>query len=246
VIVLATLGAAERRRFARRRRTAEPEPQPAPVTTARATVIDVEAAFERPEAAAAWLRGGGLDDLDAALAVLNRVLHAFRLVTADPAVGPVARHVALVARLGYGAGEQVADGLWEDAIELVDRPPRASRAKVLAPQARLAAVLAGRERALVCEELILRARLDIDHRRHREAALQVLIALDGALAELGADPRADQLATRLAELHARRDEIAEAAQAALAGPLDGGQLEAVTTTLGRLEAVLRARAVLNA
>ena len=61
---------------------------------------------------------------------------------------------------------------------------------MLRPQARLAAVLNGRERPLACEELTLRARLDLDHGREREAALQVLVALDAALAELAADPQA--------------------------------------------------------
>ena len=65
---------------------------------------------------------------------------------------------------------------------------------MLTPQARLAAVLSARERPLVCEELTLRARLDLDHGRGREAALQLLVALDAALAELQADPAADALA----------------------------------------------------
>jgi hypothetical protein len=107
----------------------------------------------------------------------------------------------------------------------------------------LAAVLGGRERALACQELTLRGRLDLDHGRDREAALQVLVALDAALAELPSDPAAAALADRLAELRGQRDAMAQAAQAALAGPLDESSREVIAFTLGRIEAALRARAV---
>ncbi len=249
MLVLAGLGAPQRRRLIprRRRRDAEPEPEPepAPVTTGRATIIDVAAPFAAAEQAAAWLMDAGEDDLAADLAILNRALHAFRLVTADPYLNAVGRHQALVARIGYGAGEQVAEGLWTDARELVAVAPRQRRTKVLHPQARLAAVLGGRARALACEELTLRARLDLDHGRAREAALQLLVALDAALAELATDPAASVLQDRLTELRAQRDAVALAGQAALAGPLSEPERETVAFTLGRIEAALRARAVAN-
>jgi len=246
VVVFATLAAPERRRLARRRRAAPPQPEPEPVSTQRVTVIELGRPLADARQAERWLAQAGEEELGRGLAVLNRTLHAFRLVCADPAIGPVSREAALVARVGYGAGEQVADGLWTEAFELVARAPRRSRARVLAPQARLAAVLGGRERALACEELILRARLDVDHDRPREAALQLLVALDAALAELAVEPRAGELRERLAELDGHRDEVAEIAQAALAGPLSSAQLDALTRTLVRLESALRARAVLNA
>jgi hypothetical protein len=152
----------------------------------------------------------------------------------------------LVARIGFGAGEQVADGQWTDARELSAARARQTRAKVLQPQARLAAVLGGRERALACEELALRGRLDLDHGRDREAALQVLVALDAALAELQWDPTREALSARLDELRDQRAGIAAAAQSALAGPISVEEREAVAFTLGRIEAALRARAVANA
>ena len=178
--------------------------------------------------------------------MLNRALHAFRLVTADPYVNTVAKHHALVARLGFGAGEQVADGLWTDARELLHRDGWQRRSRVLHPQARLAAVLGARERPLACEELALRARLDLDHGRGREAALQVMVALDAALAELSYDPSAPGLADRLSELRGQRKAVAVAAQSALGDELSAAQLEQVSFTLARIEAALRARAVANA
>ena len=245
VIVFATLGAPERRRLAqlRKQRNAAPEPPPTPVSTGRATVIDVGVPFEALDQATAWLAQAGEAELDQGIVVLNRALHAFRVVSADPYLSAIARQQALVARVGFGAGEQVADGLWTDALELVHAPGRQRRSRVLTPQARLAAVLSAREQPLVCEELTLRARLDLDHGRAREAALQLLVALDAALAELQSDPAADALAERLSELRTQREPVATAAQAALGGELTSAQLEAVTFALGRVEAALRARAV---
>jgi hypothetical protein len=244
VIVFATLGAPERSRLAalRRPREAEPSPEPTPVATGRATVIDSRSPLDSEAEARAWLSRAGEDELAAGLAVLNRALHAFRLVTADPYLHTVGRQQAIVARVGFGAGEQVADGLWTAARELALSDPRRRRARVLAPQARLAAVLGARELALACEELTLRARSDLDHGRDREAALQLLVALDAALAELTADPHATELAARLEELRGQREAAAAAAQAALSGALDAAERDAVAFTLGRIEAVLRARA----
>lgn len=214
--------------------------------TGRATIIDLAAAFTNGAEAQAWLNRAGEDELAADLAVLNRALHAFRLAAADPYVNAVGRGQALVARIGYGAGEEVADGQWTSARELAAESPRRRRSAALAPQARLAAVLNGRRRVLACEELTLRARLDLDHGRDREAALQVLVALDAALAELAAEPTgALDLPQRLSELRGRRDPVAAAAQAALAGPLSADQREAVEFTVTRIEAALRARAIAN-
>jgi hypothetical protein len=249
VIVFATLGAPERRRLAALRRSAReaaPEPPPAPVSTGRATVIDVGAPFAGPDDAGAWLGAAGEDEAGEGLQVLNRALHAFRLVTADPYLHTVGRAQALTARIGFGAGEQVADGLWTGARELVHSTPRSRRARVLHPQARLAAVLGAREAPLACEELSLRARQDLDHARPREAALQLLVALDAAVAELSRDPTAGALRDRLTELRDLRAPVTEAAQAALEGALPASELETVAFALGRLEAALRARAVENA
>jgi hypothetical protein len=206
-------------------------------------VIDVADPLAGLDDAQTWLQRVGEPELGAGLTVLNRALHSFRLVTADPYLHPVGRRQAIVARVGYGAGEQVADGLWTEARELAFTEPRQRRARVLAPQSRLAAVLGAREAALACEELVLRARLDLDHGRDREAALQLLVALDAALAELPGDPTAAGLAGRLEELRGQRQAVTAAAQAALDGALSPAQRETVGVVVGRIEAALRARAL---
>jgi hypothetical protein len=220
-----------------------------PVTTGRATIIDVGVPLTSLDEARAWLRQAGDADLEASLAVLNRALHAYRLAIADPYVQPISAGQALIARIGFGAGEQVADGLWMEANELphTSAPRGRRRAKILQPQARVASVLTARETALACEELTLRARFDLDQGHEREAALQLQIALDAALAELAAEPAAaPSLAERLSELGDQRGPVSAAARAALTGPLTAEEREAVSFALGRLEAALRARAVANA
>ena len=112
---------------------------------------------------------------------------------------------------------------------------------LLAPQQRLAALLSGRDVALACEDFALRARLDFDQGRGREAALQLSLALDAALAELEGWRASEGVSRRLDELAEHREPVAEAAAAALQGGLQPEQTEAVEAALKRLEATLRAR-----
>jgi hypothetical protein len=214
------------------------------VATTRATMIDVGAPLAGPEEAAAWLGRAGEPELASGLAVLNRALHAFRIAAADPHQHGVRREDALVARLGYGAGEQVADGRWADARELLAPEPRQRRRRIPVAEGRFAALLTGHQAGLACEELTLRARLDLDERREREAALQVGIALDAALAELLADPAAPALRERIEELRGLRESVAASARQALERELDPDAREALARALARLEAALRARAAL--
>jgi hypothetical protein len=246
ILVLRTLGAPERRLLpmGRRSRHAPLEPPPVPVPTSRATLVDAAALGSR-EAAERRLREIDLDALvEAAIARLNRVLHAHRVAVADPYAREVAREQALVVRVGYGDGEHVADGRWDRAREL---PAAAGRrggrhgSAALRPQERLAAVLAGRDAVLACEELVLRVRLDVDAGRLREAALQLGVAFQAALAELEPWREQPALAARLPELRASSDDVAAAAGAALRGGLDDEHVETVRAVLARVEAALRAR-----
>lgn len=212
----------------------------------RATVIDATPLGE-PEAADAWLERATGDDADRvtgdALELLNRTVAGHRVASADPWVPDADPAHALICRVGYGTGEQVAEGDWEAALELPLPAPRAARSLILSPQERLAALLGGRDAALACEELALRARGDLDHGRPREATLQLAIALDTALAELGAWREQGDMAERLEELDDRRAAVAEAARAALGGGVDADRMADVRATLERLEAALRARQV---
>jgi hypothetical protein len=247
ILVLAVLGAPERRRLARRHRRARdaaPEPPPEPVTTSRATLIDA-IALEGQEAADRWLRA---TDVAAAaaegIARLNRVLHAQRIATADPYARDVSLPQALAVRVGYGTGEHVADGRWDRARELsraaAGGTRRGGRA-ALRPQERLAAALGARDALLAGEELTLRARSDVDAERWREAALQLGVAFETTLAELEPWREVTGLSARLDELHARGDDVRAAAGAALQGGLEQHDIAVVRTALGRLEAALRAR-----
>jgi len=190
-----------------------------------------------------WLERADLTvEVHAAVAVLNTVLHAERLVRADPFVREIAAEQALAIRVGYGQGEEVAHGHWADARAL---PPEATapgkRAHALRPQERFAALLAGRDVALAAEELTLRARLDLDRGRTREAALQLRVALEAALAELQAWSHHAEMATRLDELRAERTTVGAVANRALEGGLDATQIEDLARVLRRLEAALTAR-----
>ncbi len=245
VLVVATLGAPERRRLARRSRSAAPAPAPTPVPTTRATVIHA-GALESGETARRWLAAAdGPAESAAALAIVNRALHGHRVASADPFVREVSEPQALVVRIGYGDGEQVAEGRWADAHEVVYRAPRTRRAVALHPQERLAALLGGRDAPLACEELALRARLDFDSGRVRESALEMRIALEAALAELQAWADRPGIAERLNGLRELRGVVGSSANAAIAGGLDDAQVDELGRALERLEAALRARAALG-
>ena len=114
------------------------------------------------------------------------------------------------------------------------------RTAALRPQERLAALLAGRDAPLACEELVLRARMDLDHDRPREAALGLRVALEAALAELDPD-RPVGMRERLDDLRERREAVGSAANAALKGPLPDDLREAVDEGIERIAAALRAR-----
>jgi hypothetical protein len=250
VVVLDTVGAARRRgRLGTRRPPTTPEP--APVPTTRATVIDAVSVSAESQARA-WL--AQLDahrEADAAAATLNRVLLAHRLATADPHVREVTPAHALIVRAGWGEGEQVAYGRWLHARELRLDERRTRRSSALRSNERFAALLGAREQPLLCEELTLRARLDLDEGRLPHAALELDHAYTAALAELAVEERPD-LAERLAELAELHAGVLEASRAALAGgpSPDGAGLdtpappdeEVIRHALGRLEAALRARA----
>ena len=247
MIALATLGAPQRRLMRGRKPAAvDAAEQPEPVPTSRATLIAAEP-FESPDAAAAWLDPlrGDEDalraEVDAAVGQLNAVLRAHRVASLDPYVRDVSAPQALVVRVGYGSGDQVAEGRFASAYELprdaLGGGRRAERRRsLLMPQERLAAILGGRDTILAGEDLFLRARVDLEAGNNREAALQARVALEALIAELGAQDR------DVGDLTPRREAIGAAANAALAGEPSAEQASAVVDAVDAMERALRHRA----
>jgi hypothetical protein len=243
VIAFKTLGAPKRRLLGGKRARKVGAAEPEPVPTARATVIAAEP-FASALEAEAWLaalrrdRDALLDEVRLGAAELNRMLRAHRAAAADPWAAPeVSPAHALVVRIGYGVGDLVAEGRFDDALELprteAGALARARRGDVVGPGERLAAILSGRDQLLASEELVLRARADIEAHRPREAALQARIALEAVLAELPGD--ADP------ELAGARSEVGDAANAALAGDPPEHLQHAVAHAVERMERALRRR-----
>ena len=213
-----------------------------PVTVV--TVIDTDPLAD-DATATAWLR-------DAAVTpeftgVFARLVAAFRVAAEDPFLADLDLTRAWRTRIGFGSGERVAEGTWTGSRELPSTPaPRRPRRSEHRPADRLAALLAGRDVALASEELALRARLDLDAGRAREAAVQLEAAFTCACAELAPWVAQGDLSQRLVELETYSDTVAECASAARAGTLDTDATAHVSKALERLEAALRARALYSA
>jgi len=242
-----------------RERSVPAEPQPTPAPTTRVTVID-PVSLSADSQARAWLKElDHMREIEATAAVVNRLVHAHRIAAADPYSHDVSAAQALSIRAGFGEGEQVADGRWQHAQALpVPRPSRAGvsprlrarreRASALRPQERMAALLGARGVALMCEEVALRAREDLDNGRLAHAALELDRAYALALPELGREERPELAirVTELAQLRAGVREQAQLVQAQAEQTSEDAQAqltldeEVVTHALERLEAALRA------
>jgi hypothetical protein len=231
VLVLATVGAPTRARFGTRRPRSVEAAEPEPVPTSRATIVSATS-LSSP---AAWLAGLELEaERDGAIAVLNRALRAHRAATADPYVAEVSAERALVVRVGYGSGEEVADGRYGEAVEL----PRSTGGRVKrsmeAPEERFAALLGGREEIHPAEELVLRARADLNAGRPAEAALQSRVAIEALLALLEDSDEGQRV-----EPH--REPVAAAANEALRGAVAGPSAAALEDAVTAMEHALKRR-----
>ncbi|MDQ3648004.1 MAG: hypothetical protein M3433_05380 [Actinomycetota bacterium] len=213
--------------------------EPERVPTTRATVVRTQP-FASAGEAASWLEGvqgdGGARQAEArdALRRVNGAIRAQRAAAGDPYLREVSLAQALVLRLGYGPGEGLAEGRFTQAWEA---PPerRGTRRSMGAPQERFAALIGARDRAAVAEELVLRARLDLDAGQPRESALQARVALEALLAELGHRLPDEPRAT----LEADREAVAAAAAAALRTPLGESATSSVEAAVGHMESALR-------
>ena len=250
VVIVETLGGtpAGRRSRRRRPRPAEPATESPEVPLTRLTVVPADPL--EPDRAVQEFQQIARDleaaeaRVTAGLRAVNAVLRAHRVATRDPFGHEIGREAVLVARVGYGSGDGLAEGRWEEAVEVAPPGRRRRRAQALRPQERMAAVLAGREPIDVCETLLLRARADLDQGRPREAALQLRVGLEALLAELPGSAGSDQ-AEDLAALQERLERTAGAAGEALSGKLSVERAEEVAETLGICERVLRRRQILR-
>jgi hypothetical protein len=207
------------------------EAEPEPVPTSRATVIHARPLADPP---ATWLAAADLDsELEDAVAVLNRALRAHRAAAADPYVSEVSADRALVVRIGYGSGEEVADGRFTEAREM-PRSGRRVKRSMEAPEERFAALLGGREEIHPAEELVLRARADLNAGRPAEAALQCRVAIEALLELLKESTEGDRVG-------AHREAVAAAANEALRGPLPGEHAATLEEAVAAMEQALKRR-----
>ena len=239
----------------RRGRSAAAEAEPAPVTVTRVTVIRASTPFADQAEGARWLDEAceAEDTIEVlaeeAIAPLNQALHAHAVAAADSRGRELSPQGAERVLVGYGSGEETADGRFSDARQ-VDLTPRAStrrrqREQELQPQERVAGILRGRERLDACETLLLRARADLDAGREREAALQLKVGLEALLVELdGAvdDPGHEK---DMATLREHQAEAVGAAKTATGGDLTNEQRAQVEELLETCERILRRRRVLR-
>jgi hypothetical protein len=218
----------------------EVEPEPVPMT--RATTIAADA-FEDEAAARDWLdacrsRGDQVGaEIEAALAYVNRAIAAYRVCAADPHAHHVSRSQAVRVRLGYGTGAGLVGGLWKDAYVIPRQHGKSRRARrrMLAPQEEMAGILTGRRPAAwPSEELLLRARADLDLDRGVEAALQTRAATEALVAELAREGEVGAAAG-----HA--EAASRLARAALSTGIDEQQREELEGLVATLERAVRRR-----
>jgi hypothetical protein len=251
VLVTATLGA-ERAVAGRRRRhravRAADDPGAATIPVTRLTVVTPTPL--EPDEAARWLDDVSKDpeaaaaQVETTLRLINLAISAQRAGGQNPYVHELDASRAVAIRVGFGVGDDVADGNWTDAREIRLPAERDRRAETLQAQERVAAVLGGRDAVLACETLVLRAHLDLDEDRRREAALQLRVGLEALLREL-ADDSDSGVQEDVAVLQDRRDEVVEAANGALTGDLSDDQAEALGEVIARCERALRRRRTLS-
>lgn len=248
VVVFQRLGArtSRRRPLAQRVRECRRESEPREVSVLRVTVVkatrmldafaDSEAFLARlrarPERAQAWIDDG--------LAILNRAIGAHRICAADPFAVGVTHQDARVARVGYGTGELVFEGMWEKAIEVpAARAPRLRREQRLLPQGTLAAMLADNAPMLEGEELVLRVALDIDQGRLRAAAVGLSAAVPLVLSELDGYKLDAATERRIEALSGACEDIEALADRARApAPLNGTTKERLAELVQQVGGVL--------
>lgn len=186
-------------------------------------------------------------ELELALGTLNRALADYRAASCDPYLWDVPRELPRRTVIGVATGNQTADGRWSKALLApAVETKRSRREEWLDPQAEFARMLRGATRPLVCEDILLRARLDLTHGRSRAAAIGLEAGLAALRAELGPGGRADersdaQIAEDLGWLAERAGALEDLGDACLAREIEASEKDLVGAALDRCERILRRR-----
>lgn len=226
------------RRFRRKRRKIADATS---VPVSRVTVIDADP-LDAPDPER-WLAEHDADAaVDEALSVIRRLAQAGAVAGGDPRPRPLRWRDLTRALLAYGSGYEGADGTWSNHRVVAvpaDQPHRVRRSgRGLGNEERLADLLSGRDPVLAAERLSLRVQHDLDAEHYREAALQLRIAVEAAIAELEPWRAAASVDAALTELRAGRGAVAETAAAAVRGGLTDEQVETVRAIAATLRTAL--------
>lgn len=220
VLALRTLGApraSSRLRRGRPRPVEDDAASPLPLT--RVTFVK-GAPFDSTERAADWLdqvsADGALAEalIGEATRALNRAILAYRIAAPDPYARERDPGEAVAVRLGFGTGDQLADGHWSEARELPPERRRSPRSELIdgvGATERVAAVLGGRDSVTPVEELAVAAELAFHEQR-----LPAALAIAGAAVELLGPGRSGPAGELAARLRAAGDPSREAVRELLA------------------------------
>ena len=242
VLVIATLGARERRllRPAQGAAGSSPRPSPRLVPTTRATLVR-GVPLDRRRGRVAEVGAGARSRASSPCSTASCTRTAS--AAAAPEVREVTLDQALVVRVGYGEGEQVAEGRWTEAVEPGEAPP-ARRKRVVGaapPGAPRGPARRPRRRAG------LRGADAAGPRRPRRRPPSRGRAPAARRARGGASPSSRPGAGAATSTRAWPSWPASArpsdaaADAALRGGLPAETIAEVERVLGRVEAALRAR-----
>lgn len=229
------------RRFRRKRRKIADATS---VPVSRVTVIDADPLdVGDPDR---WLAEHDADAaVEDALSVIRRLAQAGAVAGGEARPRPLRWRDLTRALLAYGSGYEGADGTWSSHRMVTvpaDEGHRVRRSgRGLGNEERLADLLSGRDPVLASERLSLRVQHDLDAGHYREAALQLRIAVEAAIAELEPWREAPHVDAALTELRAGRGAVAETAGAAVRGGLTDDQVETVRAIAETLQTALTRR-----
>ena len=253
VLVVEVLGAPPRGRRRRGRRAGQEAELPGELAVTRVTIVHADREFDDEAGATAWLKQVRSDAdsralaADEAIAVLNRALHAQAVAGGDPYITERAPAQAAAVRIGHGLGTELAEGNFSAAQPLDLSPGKRPRRRTegMGGQARVAAILGGREPVEACETLLLRVRADLDAGRDRAAAIGLRAGLEALLVELDGAMQDPGHTEDMGAIRAGMPRTAELAKAAARGPLGTDARANLAEQLAFGERVLRRRRILH-